>query len=131
MLSLYICVLASKFGAKKWDYEVIRSEIVFICKKNIDSITKRLKPSTLRHFSTGSVYKRTSSYFLKWLRNVVLPAPMLPSMNTVNGALRGEVNFGMAVFITFDMIFNWFFQLKQKRFTISIQTYNTKRKKLM
>lgn len=69
-------------------------------------LTKRLKPSTFRHFSTGSVYRHTSLYFLKWLRNVVLPAPMLPSINTVNGALRvGEANFGMAVFNTFDMIF--------------------------
>lgn len=71
----------------------------------LGALTRRLTPSTLRHFSTGSVCKHTSSYFLKWLRNVVLPAPMLPSMNTVNGAFFGVQNFCNSLLAIFCIIF--------------------------
>lgn len=113
--------------------EVIRKlgHIIDLFPNNCNKIplTRRLKPSTLRHFSTGSVYKRTSSYFLKWLRNVVLPAPMLPSINTVNGALRGEVNFGMADFNTFDIIYgNFLHNFKWNRKLINSMQTNTTQK---
>lgn len=62
-------------------------------------LTKRLIPFTLRHFSTGSACKHTSSYLRKWFRNVVFPAPILPSINTVNGCLLGDVIFGITFFI--------------------------------
>lgn len=67
-------------------------------------LTNRFIPFTLRHFSTGSACKHTSSYLRKWFRNVVLPAPMLPSMNTVNGCLHGDDIFGITVFIILGLI---------------------------
>lgn len=104
----------------------------FMCnasENNRNARTKRLMPWTFRHFSTGSVYKRTSSYFLKWLRNVVLPAPIFPSISTVNGALRGEDSFGMDVCNTFDIFFlQQFFLL---RFTCPFErrVYNSIKKR--
>lgn len=50
---------------------------------------------------------------------------MFPSINTVNGALRGEDNFGMDVFNTLDIFFvlTFFFQINlitnEKKETIS------------
>lgn len=49
--------------------------------------TSRFVPDTSRQSSTGSSNTVTLSNFLKWLRNVVLPLPILPSTHTVNGRL--------------------------------------------
>lgn len=80
--------------------------------------SSKLTPFTLRHFSTGSVIRQTSSlYFWKWFRKVVFPLPMLPSIRTVKGCvswayLRPFLTLADAVAISPDR--RWSVRYKKK-----------------
>ena len=52
----------------------------------LDIHTSKLWPWTFLHLSTGSWRTSTPLNCWKWLRNVVLPLPILPSTMTLKGA---------------------------------------------